>query len=163
MLTGPTAECCNSWKVTGKLFTVYYLTQLLLIHAAITAKDLSALSLLHHSFSAIWLWFTTKTFTANCSFLPFFPPPSSPIPSCSFHILICIMVFHSVLFVSPWLLSSPRLSGLLSFFKVDPNAFPGSCKHALPVSLRHKSNIWNKTNKYTRKYPLEKGLSDYCV
>lgn len=142
--TVPTVECCNSWKAVGKLCTVYYLTQLPVssIHAAIRAKDLSALSpsrtLIH---CTIWLRFTTKGVYSKL-FLPLllFFISSSPwipfSPHCDLYygISLCFVCFLMTPFISQsvW----PPI-----IFKVDPNAFPGTCQRALPVSLRHKSNI----------------------
>lgn len=89
-----------------------------------------------------------KEFTANCSFLSFFFISSSSVfPSHAdlyYGISLGFVCFPLIPFISQsvW----PHI-----IFKVDPNAFPGTCQHALPVSLRHKSNIWKKTNKYKCK------------
>lgn len=139
VFTEPTAECWNSWKVMGKLFTVYYLTQLRLIHPCRHRSEgsLSTFPRAAHS----WPF--------GCDLLPrrlqqFVPSSlfsSSRLPSCSlshsdlfYAISLCFVCFP----VTPFIFQSvwPHI-----IFKVDPNAFPGSCRHALPVSLRHKSNI----------------------
>lgn len=127
--------------------------------------SLCTFSLAPHILQAIWLRFTTKTFTANCSFLPpsLFFIFSSPLPfllpphsDLFYGISLCFVCFTVTAFISPsvW----PHIIS-----KVDPNASPGRCKHALPVSLRNKSNIWKKTNKYKCKYPLGDGLRNFCV
>ncbi len=141
MLTVPTVECCNSWKAMGKLFTVYYLTQLPLIHPCShhSKGSLSTFTIAPLILWAIWLRFTTKEVYSKLFLpLPFFFISSSPVfPSHSdlyYGISLCFVCFPVTPFISQsvW----PHI-----IFKVDPNAFPGTCQRALPVSLRHKSNI----------------------
>lgn len=85
----------------GKLFTVYYLTQLPLIHPCShhSKGSLSTFTIAPLIHWAIWLRFTTKEVYSKL-FLPLLFS-SSPLPLYSLPILICIMAFHCVLFVSP--------------------------------------------------------------
>lgn len=87
----------------GRLFTVYYLAQLPLIHpySHHGKRSLSTFTIAPLILSAIWLRFTTTDVYSKL-FLPllfFFCISSSP--PYSLPILICSMVFHCVLFVSP--------------------------------------------------------------
>lgn len=93
-----TAECWNSWKVMGKLFTVYYLTPLRLIHPCSHRSEGSLSTFPHaaHSwpFGCDLLPRRLQQFVPSSLFLHLvFPGVPFPIP-------ICFMVFLCVLFVS---------------------------------------------------------------
>lgn len=151
MLTMPTVERCNSWKATGKLF-YSLLSHAALSHPSMQPSQQRISQHFHHcathSLGHLVAIYYQRSLQQIVPSSPFFFISSSPVfPSHSdlyYGISLCFVCFPVTPFISQsvW----PHI-----IFKVDPNAFSGTCQHAFPVSLRHKSNIWKKTNKYKCK------------